>query len=45
MVLFTQRASLVDPPAARRGGGWLGYFVAGLAGAGAVWGAMAAGLV
>ena len=27
----------------RTGGGWLGYFVAGLAGAGAVWGASLAG--
>jgi ubiquinone biosynthesis protein len=29
----------------RKGGGWLGYFVAGLAGAGAVWGASFAGLI
>lgn len=29
----------------RSGGGWLGYFIAGLAGAGAVWGANLAGLI
>ncbi len=29
----------------REGGGWIGYVLAGLSGAGALWGAMAAGLI
>ncbi|UAB78177.1 2-polyprenylphenol 6-hydroxylase [Erythrobacter sp. SCSIO 43205] len=34
-----------DKDASRQSGGWLGYFVAGLVGAGAVWGASVAGLI
>jgi ubiquinone biosynthesis protein len=36
---------LTDRPERRNGGSWLGYLVAGLAGAGAMWVAAAAGLI
>ena len=37
--------ALMNKKSARSGGGWLGYFIAGLAGAGAVWAAAAYGIL